>query len=205
MALKLVRIGDPLCSPIGTNLSVQICVMGRCGGQNGSHSRFTTMKRKTSIVGATLVVARCEWSPGASGRPVRVNEFSLHSLFHSPTESCMRKSTATKGLDNLEKEYYTRAMIIGVSQITLHLPDSQSLKDKRQIIKSILARVRNRFEVAIAEVEEQDRWQIAVLGLSCVSNSKQHSEEILERVRRYIEETRPDIVVSNVETEMITW
>jgi len=115
------------------------------------------------------------------------------------------KSTSTKGLDNLEKEYYTRAMIIGVSQITLHLPDSQSLKDKRQIIKSILARVRNRFEVAIAEVEDQDRWQIAVLGLSCVSNSKQHSEEILERVRRYIEETRPDIVVSNVETEMITW
>ena len=115
------------------------------------------------------------------------------------------KSTATKRLDNREKEYYTRAMIIGVSQITLHLPDSQSLKDKRQIIKSILARVRNRFEVAIAEVEDQDRWQIAVLGLSCVSNSKQHSEEILERVRRYIEETRPDIVVSNVETEMITW
>jgi len=114
------------------------------------------------------------------------------------------KSTATKRLDNREKEYYTRAMIIGVSQITLHLPDSQSLKDKRQIIKSILARVRNRFEVAIAEVEDQDRWQIAVLGLSCVSNSKQHSEEILERVRRYIEETRPDIVVSNVETEMIT-
>jgi uncharacterized protein len=96
-------------------------------------------------------------------------------------------------------------MVIGVSQITLHLPASQSLKDKRQIIKSVMARVRNRFEVAIAEVEDQDRWQIAVLGLSCVSNSKQHAEEILERVRRYIEETRPDIVVSNVETEMITW
>ena len=44
-------------------------------------------------------------------------------------------------------------MFIGVSQITLHLPDSQSLKDKRQIIKSVMARVRNRFEVAIAEVE----------------------------------------------------
>ena len=96
-------------------------------------------------------------------------------------------------------------MFIGACQITLHLPDSQSLKDKRQIIKSVMARVRNRFEVAIAEVEEQERWQIAVLGLSCVSNSRQHSEEILEHVRRYIEETRPDIVISNVETEMITW
>jgi len=68
-----------------------------------------------------------------------------------------------------------------------------------------MARVRNRFEVAIAEVEEQDRWQIAVLGVSCVSNSRQHSEEILGNVRRYIEETRPDIMVSNVESELITW
>jgi uncharacterized protein len=96
-------------------------------------------------------------------------------------------------------------MFIGVGQITLHLPDSQSLKDKRQIIKSVMARVRNRFEVAIAEVEEQERWQIAVLGVSCVSNSRLHAEEILERVRRFIEETRPDIIVSNFETEMITW
>ena len=96
-------------------------------------------------------------------------------------------------------------MIIGVSHITLHLPDSQSLKDKRQIIRSVMARVRNRFEVAIAEVEEQDRWQIAVLGVSCVSNSSPHADEILGNVRRYIEETRPDIIVSNVESELITW
>ena len=96
-------------------------------------------------------------------------------------------------------------MIIGVSQITLHLPECHSLKDKRQIIKSVMARVRNRFEVAIAEVDEQDRWQIAVLGVSCVSNSGQHADEVLGHVRRYIEETRPDIEVSNVESEIITW
>jgi uncharacterized protein len=96
-------------------------------------------------------------------------------------------------------------MIIGVSQITLHLPDSQSLKDKRQIIKSVMARVRNRFEVAIAEVEEQDRWQIAVLGIACVSNSSQHADEVLGHVQRFIEETRPDIVVSNVEHELLSW
>lgn len=100
---------------------------------------------------------------------------------------------------------YTTPMIIGVSQITLHLPDSQSLKDKRQIIKSVMARVRNRFEVAIAEVEEQDRWQVAVLGITCVSNSSQHADEVLGNVQRYIEETRPDIVISNVEHELITW
>jgi uncharacterized protein len=96
-------------------------------------------------------------------------------------------------------------MIVGVSQITLHLPTCHSLKDKRQIIKSVIARVRNQFEVAIAEVEEHDRWQIAKLGISCVSNSSQHADEILGHVRRYIEETRPDVVVTNTETEIIHW
>ncbi|HKF38265.1 MAG TPA: DUF503 domain-containing protein [Ktedonobacteraceae bacterium] len=87
-------------------------------------------------------------------------------------------------------------MIVGVSQITLHLPGCHSLKEKRQVIKSVIARVRQQFEVAIAEVDEQDRWQIAKLGVSCVSNSSQHTDEILGRVLRYIEETRPDIEVT---------
>lgn len=96
-------------------------------------------------------------------------------------------------------------MIVGVSEITLHLPESHSLKDKRQVIKSLMARVRQRFEVAIAEVEDNDLWQIAKLGVSCVSNSSQHADEVLNHVRRYIEETRPDIVVTASEIEMINW
>ncbi len=96
-------------------------------------------------------------------------------------------------------------MIIGACEITLHLPESPSLKDKRQVIKSVMARVRNQFEVAIAEVEDQDLWQSAKLGVSCVSNSKQHANEILERVQRYIEETRPDVIFSNVEKDIISW
>jgi uncharacterized protein YlxP (DUF503 family) len=96
-------------------------------------------------------------------------------------------------------------MVIGVCEITLHLPDSHSLKEKRQIIKSIIARVRNQFEIAIAEVDENDRWQIAVLGVSCVSNSSQVASELLERVRRFIEETRPDVLLSNMESEIIHW
>ncbi len=96
-------------------------------------------------------------------------------------------------------------MIIGACELTLHLPESHSLKDKRQVIKSVMARVRNQFEVAIAEVEDQDVWQIAKLGVSCVSNSKSHADEILGRVQRYIEETRPDVIISNVEIELISW
>ncbi len=96
-------------------------------------------------------------------------------------------------------------MIVGVIELTLHLPESHSLKDKRQIITSLMARVRQRFEVAIAEVEENDRWQIAKLGASCVSNSRQHVDEVLNHVRRYIEETRPDISVTGTEIEIMNW
>jgi len=96
-------------------------------------------------------------------------------------------------------------MIIGASAITLHLSECHSLKEKRQIIKSVLARVRNQFEVAIAEVDENDRWQIALIGVTCVSNSSQHAHNVLEHVRHYIEESRPDVVISNVESELIHW
>ena len=96
-------------------------------------------------------------------------------------------------------------MIVGVSQITLHLPGCHSLKEKRQVIKSVMARVRQQFEVAIAEVDEQDRWQIAKLGVSCVSNSSRHVDGILGHVLRYIEETRPDILVTSSEKEIINW
>jgi uncharacterized protein YlxP (DUF503 family) len=96
-------------------------------------------------------------------------------------------------------------MVIGICSITLHLPQSHSLKEKRQIIKSVIARVRNQFEVAIAEVDENDRWQIAKLGISCVSNSSQHASEIIVHVRNYIEKTRPDLMITNSETEVMHW
>jgi uncharacterized protein len=96
-------------------------------------------------------------------------------------------------------------MIVGISEITLHLPESHSLKDKRQIIKSLMARVRQRFEVAIAEVGENDIWQIAKIGISHVGNNHQHADEVLNHVRRYIEETRPDVVVTNSEIEIMNW
>lgn len=96
-------------------------------------------------------------------------------------------------------------MIVGVCEITLHLPESHSLKDKRQIISSLMARIRQKFEVAIAEVEEQDRWQIAKLGVSCVSNSHQHASRVLDHVRHFIEETRPDVALTNSDVEIMNW
>ena len=96
-------------------------------------------------------------------------------------------------------------MVIAVAKITVHLPECHSLKEKRQVIKSIMARARNQFEISISEVGKNDVWQLAEIGFSYVSNDGQHAGEVLEHVRRYIEETRPDIVLSDYETELIHW
>lgn len=96
-------------------------------------------------------------------------------------------------------------MVIAAAEITLHLPECNSLKDKRQIIKSVMARVRAQFEVSIAEVGENDIWRTAKLGLSYVSNDGQHAHEVMDHVQRYIEDTRPDVVISAFEKEIIHW
>ena len=68
-----------------------------------------------------------------------------------------------------------------------------------------MARVHNKFDVSIAEVGDNDLWQSAKIGLSHVSNNSQHADEVLSHIRRYIEETRPDIVISEFEKEIIHW
>jgi hypothetical protein len=95
-------------------------------------------------------------------------------------------------------------MYIGALQLTLRIPLSASLKDKRQVVQSVLQRVRNKFEVAAAEIATLESWQVATIGVSCVSNSARHTEEVLEHVRRYIEETRPDVEVTDEQLEVIT-
>jgi uncharacterized protein len=95
-------------------------------------------------------------------------------------------------------------MYVGALQLTLRIPLSASLKDKRQVVQSVLQRMRNRFEVAAAEIGMLDSWQVATIGVSCVSNSARHSEEVLEHVRRYVEETRPDVEVTDEQLEIIT-
>ena len=76
-------------------------------------------------------------------------------------------------------------MIVGVMQLSLVLPASESLKDKRQVVKSVLARVRNRFNVAAAEVDSLDHRQFATLGFCCVSNEGRHAEQQLAQVLAY--------------------
>src|SRR5919109_1493003 len=72
-------------------------------------------------------------------------------------------------------------MHVGIARIALHLAENGSLKGKRMVVKSITQRVRNRFNVAVAEVDTQDAWQVATLGIVCVSEDRRHSNEMLNK------------------------
>ena len=93
-------------------------------------------------------------------------------------------------------------MIVGACQIRLHLPESQSLKDKRQIVKSVLARLRGSFDLSAAEVDDLEVWQLTTLGLTCAGNEATHVEQVLQHAVRYVEESRPDCAVTDVRIEI---
>ena len=79
-------------------------------------------------------------------------------------------------------------VVIGSLVVTLHIPESHSLKEKRQVVRSVVERVRRTFNVAVAEVADQDTWQLATLGVACVSGDGRHADEVCQKVLRYIEE-----------------
>ena len=78
-------------------------------------------------------------------------------------------------------------MIIGTAEIKLYAPWVYSLKEKRMIVKSLIARTRNKFNVSIAEIAEQDIHQTIVLGLACVAGSVSQSDSIIDNVISLIE------------------
>ena len=71
------------------------------------------------------------------------------------------------GYPNYMSRFGRSGLHIGVCRVSLYLPGVQSLKGKRQIARSINARIRNQFNVAVAEVEDQDLWQRLTLGICC--------------------------------------
>jgi uncharacterized protein YlxP (DUF503 family) len=95
-------------------------------------------------------------------------------------------------------------MMISVCRLELRLPENQSLKGKRMLVQSVVARVQNRFRVAAAEIEAQDRWQIAVFGLAYVSNTEQHARQVMEAVVDYIESSRLDAEVLDASIEVLS-
>ncbi|OLC02261.1 MAG: hypothetical protein AUH46_06945 [Gemmatimonadetes bacterium 13_1_40CM_70_15] len=78
-------------------------------------------------------------------------------------------------------------MIVGLITWELHLAACQSLKDKRQIVKSLKDRLHQRFNVSAAETDHQDLWQRAELTAAVVSTDRHHAEEVLRQADRLVE------------------
>ena len=73
-------------------------------------------------------------------------------------------------------------MPVGLLTLELHIPDAQSLKDKRQVLRSLKDRLRREFNVAVAELDHQDTWQRSVIGVVTLSNEEKHVSEVLQKV-----------------------
>jgi uncharacterized protein len=92
---------------------------------------------------------------------------------------------------------------IAVGTVSLRLPENMDLKGKRMVVKSIIARVKNRFEVSAAEVGDNDSWQHAVIGFCCISNDKRFSNEVISKVIHFIENGGFDAEILDFTTEII--
>ncbi len=94
-------------------------------------------------------------------------------------------------------------MVIGVCTLELNIPAAASLKDKRQVVKSLIARLRNEFNVAVAEVDKLDSWQSAVVGVVTVSSDPEYAHGLLSRVALWIERSRLDCDLVDYEIELM--
>lgn len=95
-------------------------------------------------------------------------------------------------------------MHIGACRLTLYLPDSRSLKDRRRVARSLTARISNKFNVAVAEEADDKLWQSLTLVVCAVSSEADHASEMLSQVADFVEEVRPDVAVLSTQVEMIS-
>jgi len=94
-------------------------------------------------------------------------------------------------------------MKIGTARVTLYLPECNSLKEKRSVVKPIVERVRRQFHVSIAEIEDLDDLRVATIGFAVISNSGAHAEEMLQTILHAIERESTETRLGEIETEII--
>ena len=95
-------------------------------------------------------------------------------------------------------------MNVGLCKIELRLPENLSLKDKRRVLKSITTRVSNKFNVSVAEVDDQDSWQLVTIGVCCVSNNGRHNNEVLSKVVDFIVDSQFQVELLDYEIELLS-
>ncbi len=93
-------------------------------------------------------------------------------------------------------------MIVGLCTIELYIPNGHSLKAKRQVLLSLKDRLRHRFNLSVAEVDEQELWQKAVLAIACVANEGTHVNRVLDQAMNLIRSV-PTIEVVRFQIELL--
>ena len=77
-------------------------------------------------------------------------------------------------------------MIVGLLTLDLHIPEANSLKSKRMVIKSLIERIKNRFNVSVAEVDANNLWQRSVIGIAYVANETRIINKVFEKIKNLI-------------------
>jgi len=95
-------------------------------------------------------------------------------------------------------------VVVGTCELDFHLPGNHSLKGKRQVSRSIVQRIRNRFNVSVAEVAELDQWQLLSLGVVCATNDRRHADEILSKIVHFAEDQASGAVLHQCRIEVMT-
>ncbi|MGH2559212.1 MAG: DUF503 domain-containing protein [Thermomicrobiales bacterium] len=95
------------------------------------------------------------------------------------------------------------ATTVGFARVSLHLEGSFSLKDKRRVVRSLTQRMRNQFNLGVAEVEDLNDMRLATIALVCVSNSSSHADEMLANAIAFIERNVEFGALGDVSTELI--
>ncbi len=93
-------------------------------------------------------------------------------------------------------------MRVGALKIYMEIIGSSSLKDKRAVLKGLKERIRRRFNVSISEVDNQDKWQRATLGISSISHDKEFIEMMFNKIVHYIEQEK-SILILEIITEVL--
>lgn len=93
-------------------------------------------------------------------------------------------------------------MVVGIVRIGLHICDCQSLKEKRSVMKSLTQRLRNKFNAAIAEIDNQDLWQTGSIGAAVIGGSTAHANSQLQSIVAFVEK-QPMVLITTIETETL--
>ena len=95
-------------------------------------------------------------------------------------------------------------MSAGICRLKIHIPGSRSLKDKRSVVKSLIARLRKQFNLSVAEIDDHELWQMATIGIACVSQYNSRVDELISAAISFIERDFPTIEIVEKEIDIFS-